>query len=112
MNNFSSQHLLSLGFISGILIGGSCIYFFNQIKIKKMENEIDELEQKNLNLLEQLMYFDSTPCFSKYDKDYYEHNFITYEKISKQNVKSNKNDNPNYNDNPNDNDNDLDSLFD
>ena len=115
MNNFSSQHLLSLGFISGILIGGSCIYFFNQIKLKKMENEIDELEQKNLNLLEQLMYFDSIPCFSTYDKDYYEHNFITYEKISKQNIKSNKNDNPN--DNPNDNqndnqnDNDLDSLI-
>jgi hypothetical protein len=96
MNNFSSQYLLSFGFMSGILVGSSCIYFFFQIKIKKMENEIDELEKKNLNLLKQLMYFG----FSTYDKDFNKHNFISYEKIFKQNVKYNKNNNNlNYNDN-------------
>ena len=64
MNNFSSQYLLCLGFISGVLVGSCSIYFLYQIKIKKMENEIDELEKKNLNLLDQLMYYGYTPCFS------------------------------------------------
>jgi hypothetical protein len=81
MNNFSSQQLLSLSFISGVLVGGSCIYFLNQIKIKKMENKIYELKEKNLDLLEQLMYFDSTPCQSIHDRDNNKCDYISYENI-------------------------------
>lgn len=91
MNNFSSNHLLS--FISGILVGSSCIYLLNQIKRKKLENEIFELKEKNLDLLEQLMYFDSTPCQSIFDRDINNKcDYISYEKISKQNVNIDKND--------------------
>ena len=57
MNNLSQQYLLSLSFISGVLVGSSYIYFFYQIKIKKIENEIINLEKKNFNLLKKLMYF-------------------------------------------------------
>lgn len=97
MNNFLSNHL---SFISGLLVSGSCIYLFYQIKIKKMENEIYELKEKNLDLLEQLMYFDFTPCQSICDRDNNnKYNYITFEKISKQNV-------------INKNDSDLDSLID
>lgn len=78
MNNFTSYHLLglSLSFISGLLVGSCCIYLHYQIKITKIENElenklinkINELEKKNFDLLKQLMYFGHIPCQSYYRK--------------------------------------------
>jgi|688.fasta_scaffold797123_2 hypothetical protein len=91
MDNSSNNYFL---FISGILVGSSFIYLFNLYDATKLKNDIVRLEETNKNLLEQLMYMDSTPYQSKCKiNDYFD------------NCDDNQNNNHNDNDNDNHNDN-------
>ena len=47
--------------ICGFLSGGILVYLFNNYKINNLEKKIKELEETNMNLIEHLMFLDSTP---------------------------------------------------
>jgi hypothetical protein len=66
MNNSSN---IFYYFISGMLIGSTFIYLidmkkFNLLnnKINLLDDNIGKLEKKNLNLIDHLMYLDSSSC--------------------------------------------------
>jgi len=54
--------------LCGFLSGGILIYLFRQYKINNLEKKIKELEETNINLIEHMMFMDSTPCNSSHKK--------------------------------------------
>lgn len=69
MNNTNSYYGLC-----GFLSGGILVFLLNQYKISTLEKRIKELEETNVNLIENLMLFDSTPYDSSYKKKVDKHN--------------------------------------
>ena len=63
MNNTNSYYGLC-----GFLSGGILLFLLSQYKISNLEKRIKELEETNINLIEHIMLFDSTPCYSPYKK--------------------------------------------
>lgn len=55
--------------IYGFLSGGLLVYMFYKYKTLDLEKKIDKLEKINSNLIEHMMYLDSTPCNSSYIKN-------------------------------------------
>ncbi len=92
MNNLSNNFFY---FITGMLFGGSYIYLLEKKKIHLLNNEVNllknkisYLEEKNFNLIDHLMYLDSSP----YDS----YNYNYYKNTNKNNNNINNNNNTEY----------------
>lgn len=67
MNNINGYVNCYCG-LCGFISGGILVFLLNQYKTSNLEKKIKELEETNINLIEQLMLLDSTPCDLSYKK--------------------------------------------